>query len=53
MSALVLRRLPSGAWALVAVPEAQPVATVRRPVPREEARRLPFLVPLPAAGGRS
>jgi len=51
MSALVLRRLPSGRWALVAVPDAQPVATERRPVRREESRRLPFLAPLPAAGG--
>ena len=44
MSALVLRRLPSGRWALLAVPDPPPV-------PREEARRLPFLAPLPAAGG--
>ena len=51
MSALVLRRLPSGAWALVAVPDPLPVATERRPVPREEARRFPFLAPLPAVGG--
>lgn len=51
MSALVLRRLPSGAWALVAVPDAPPVATERRPV--LDARRLPFLSPLPAAGGRA
>lgn len=51
MSALVLRRLPSGRWALLAVPDPLPVATERRPVPHEEARRLPFLAPLPVAGG--
>ena len=52
MSALVLRRLPSGAWALVAVPDPLPVATERRHV--REPRRipsLPFLAPMPAAGG--
>ncbi len=53
MSALVLRRLPSGRWALLAVPDPPPVATKRRLVPRGEAHRLPFLVPLPAVGGRS
>ncbi len=59
MSALVLRRLPSGAWALVAVPDAQRPATARRDGSREvlleeraEPRRLRFLSPLPAAGGR-
>ena len=52
MSALTLRRLPSGTWALVAVPDAQPVAPKRRHVPRLEVR-VPFLSPLPAVGGRA
>lgn len=47
---LRLVRLPSGLWSLVAVPDGQPVAPKRRPVPREEVR-VPFLSPLPAAGG--
>lgn len=62
MSALVLRRLPSGRWALVAVPDPQHVATKRRDARGPAARvtrehlatsgRLPLLTPLPAVGGR-
>lgn len=58
MSTLVLRRLPSGAWGLLAVPDSQHVATKRRAEAREvlleeraEPRRLPFLASLLAAGG--
>lgn len=50
VSAFRLVRLPSGRWALLAVPDPEPVAPKRRAVPREEAR-VPFLSPLPAAGG--
>lgn len=49
MSALRLVRLPDGRWALLAAPDPEPVAPKR---PREEVR-VPFLSPLPAAGGRA
>jgi hypothetical protein len=63
MSALVLRRLPSGRWGLLAVPDPQHFETKRRDVPDSAARvtredlaasgRLPLLTPLPAVGGRA
>lgn len=49
---LRLVRLPSGAWALVAAPDAQRLETERRAAQVvREARRVPFLAPLTAAGG--
>jgi hypothetical protein len=63
VSALILRRLPSGRWALLAVPDPEHVATERRDARGPAARvtredlatsgRLPLLTPLPAVGGRS
>lgn len=58
MSALDLRRLPSGRWCLVAVPDPEPEPSRRRRplLPRLRAPRLAgpaeiLLGPLPAAGG--
>lgn len=63
MSALVLRRLPNGRWLLVLAPDAQRLETKRGAAPGPAARvlredletpgRVPFLAPLPAAGGRA
>lgn len=60
MRALVLLRLPSGLWSLVAVPDSQHVATTRGAARREVVRevlaafgRVPLLAPLSAVGGRS
>lgn len=58
MSALDLRRLPSGGWCLVSIPdpERQPQRRRRPLLPRLRAPRLAapadiLLDPLPAAGG--
>ena len=57
MSALALRRLPSGGWCLVAIPDGEPQPQRRRrPIlPRLRAPRLAgnavaVLDPLPAGG---